>query len=399
MQIDEQYKKLKRTEYTTPKDEETAILNAFKSRSDTESKRIREYLAMPDLSRTTGTPLYDIIERIKSLSIFSGFDQINIPEIVGASESFDLFDFKTDHPARSKSDTYYTDDKNILRTHTTVMWYYYLLLPEIKARIEKNETIGIISYGKVYRKDEIDRRHMNVFHQIDGLFLCPKSVHEINQDDLKEVLSTVAKTAFGDHVKYRFNPDTFPYTHSSLEMEVDKNSVSGEYTGEPLWVEVLGAGIVQPSVLEKLGIDGEKYNGWAFGFGLERLAIISMELPDIRLLWSKDPRVTKQLHLGQKFVEVSKYPPIVRDISFIVPDTFIPNDYFDLVRETLPDIVEEMQLLDTYENEQKFGKGMISYAFRITYRSIDKTLTNEEVDSLHKKLEEETKETFNAVVR
>jgi phenylalanyl-tRNA synthetase alpha chain len=165
------------------------------------------------------------------------------------------------------------------------------------------------------------------------------------------------------------------------------------------WVEVLGAGVVQPPVLEKLGIDSEKYNGWAFGFGLERLAIISMDLPDIRLFWSEDERVKKQLKLGNKFVEVSKYPPIVRDISFVVESDFIPNDYFDLVRETAPDLVEEVHLIDKYENVEKFGENMLSYAFRITYRSTERTLTSEEVDTLHKKLEIETAKVFNAKVR
>jgi phenylalanyl-tRNA synthetase alpha chain len=143
----------------------------------------------------------------------------------------------------------------------------------------------------------------------------------------------------------------------------------------------------------------EGYNGWAFGFGLERLAIISMQLPDIRLLWSEDERVKKQLKLGQKFVEVSKYPPIVRDISFVVKNDFIPNDYFDTVRETAPGLVEEVELLDKYENAKKFGEGNISYAFRITYRSLDRTLTSSEIDTIHKSLEEVTKKSFGATVR
>ncbi|MFA5889185.1 MAG: hypothetical protein WC857_03060 [Candidatus Paceibacterota bacterium] len=107
----------------------------------------------------------------------------------------------------------------------------------------------------------------------------------------------------------------------------------------------------------------------------------------------------KQLKLGQKFVEVSKYPPIVRDISFVVKNDFIPNDYFDLVRETAPNLVEEVHLLDKYENEEKFGKEMVSYAFRITYRSTERTLASEEIDVIHKKLEQETTRIFNAKVR
>jgi phenylalanyl-tRNA synthetase alpha chain len=151
-------------------------------------------------------------------------------------------------------------------------------------------------------------------------------------------------------------------------------------------------------VLANFGIAG--YHGWAFGFGLERLAIIGMELPDIRLLWSEDDRVKKQLKLGQKFKEVSKYPAIIRDISFIVDtEAFAPNNYFDLVRDVVGDLAEEMALVDEYENAEKFGAGKKSYAYRITYRSLDRTLTDEEVNKMHKTLEEETHNTFNATIR
>ncbi|MFA7216881.1 MAG: hypothetical protein WC095_02780 [Candidatus Paceibacterota bacterium] len=400
MKIEELYssKDLKNKNYKIDNSEEKGLIEILEKREDIEAERIKRYLGMKDLSRKEDSPLFEIIQRVKNLPTFKNFDSVEIPEIVPASESFDLFNFPPEHPARSKSDTYYVDQKNILRPHTTVMWYYYLNLPEIKERINKEESIGVISYGKVYRKDEIDRRHMNIFHQIDGLFLCSKENHKIEQEDLKNVLVSVAQGVFGKDIKYRFNPDTFPYTHSSLEMEVDKNSLN-DAKEEEEWVEVLGAGIVEPKVLEKLGIDGEKYNGWAFGFGLERLAIISMELPDIRLLWSEDLRVIKQLKLGNKFNEVSKYPPIVRDISFIVSKDFIPNNYFDLVRDVIGDLSEEVSLLDKYENEEKFGKGNVSYAYRITYRSLDRTLKDEEINDLHKKLEEITAKTFNAKIR
>jgi phenylalanyl-tRNA synthetase alpha chain len=270
------------------------------------------------------------------------------------------------------------------------MWYYYLALKEIREKIDQGVPIGVLSHGKVYRKDEIDRNHMNIFHQIDGLYLCKTEDHVITQEDLRNVLEEIAKSVFGQNIKFRFNDDTFPYTNQSIEMEIDKDGK---------WIEVLGAGVVQPGVLEKLGVDSTKYNGWAFGFGLERLAIISMELPDIRLLWSDDERVKKQLKLGNKFVEVSKYPPIVRDISFVVKNDFVVNDYFDLVRETAPNLIEEVSLLDKYENVEKFGKDMISYAYRITYRSTERTLLSEEVDSLHKKLENETSRVYGATVR
>ena len=103
--------------------------------------------------------------------------------------------------------------------------------------------------------------------------------------------------------------------------------------------------------------------------------------------------------LGNKFTEVSKFPPIVRDISFIVDKDFIPNNYFDLVRDVAPDLAEEVTLIDKYENNEKLGESKISYAYRITYRSLNRTLTNEEIDILHKKLEEKTKEVFDAQIR
>jgi len=138
---------------------------------------------------------------------------------------------------------------------------------------------------------------------------------------------------------------------------------------------------------------------WAFGFGLERLAIISMDLPDIRLLWSQDPRVKKQLKLGNKFKEVSKFPPITRDVSFVVSKTFTPNNYFDLIRDIGGDLVEQVELLDKYENEQKFGKDKMSYTYRIIYRSNERTLTTGEIDPIQVKIVEETQKQFRADIR
>lgn len=375
-------------EYIIPNETEKSLRKALAERKDAEAQRIIKYLEMPDLSRTPESPLFEIIQKVTNLSGLKDFDNVVIPEIVPADVSFDMFDFAANHPARSKSDTYYADDKNILRTHDTVMWYYYLNLPEIKEKISKKESFGVMCYGKVYRKDEIDRKHMNIFHQMGGLYLTPDSKETLSLDDLKNILTHIVQGIFGTDIKYRFNVDTFPYTDPSLEVEVE---INGQ------WIEILGGGMPKKSVLKNFGVTG--YNGWAFGFGLERLAIIGMELPDIRLLWSKDPRVVRQLKLGNKYNDVSKFPAIVRDISFIVKNDFIPNNYFDLVRDVAPDLVEEVGLLDKYENEEKFGKGNVSYAYRITYRTLERTLTNAEIDVLHKKLEEVTKTTYEARVR
>lgn len=371
-------------------DKEKELRKELEKKHDPESERVKRFLVMPDLSRTPGSPIYELVQRILNLKSFADFDIIQVPEIVPADVSFNLFDFPQDHPARSRSDTYYLDDQNILRTHTTIMWYYYLAEEAVKKKIEKGLPVGSLSYGKVYRKDEIDRHHMNVFHQMDGWYLCRKEEKIITSEDLQNVLIEIAKAIFGKEIKYRFNEDQFPYTDPSLEMEIEKNGK---------WIEVLGSGVVKGSVLKNLGVDPDIYNGWAFGFGLERLAIVSMDLPDIRLLWSEDERVKKQLRLGNKYKEVSKFPPITRDISFIVDKNFVPNNYFDLIRDLGRDLVEEVRLLDKYENAEKFGPDKVSYTYRIVYRSNERTLETSEIEPIQDKIYQETKDQFKAEVR
>jgi phenylalanyl-tRNA synthetase alpha chain len=374
--------------YTVSLEEQNKSLVGLANRHDVEAERIKRYLSMADLSRLSGSPLNEIVEKVKSLPVFSDFDNIIIPEIIPTSIIFDLFGFAVDHPARSKSDTYYVDDKNVLRTHDTVFWYYYFNLPEIQEKIKRQETLGVLCYGKVYRKDEIDRKHMNIFHQMGGLYLVPDSQETVSFEELKKVLVEIVQSIFGAETKYRFVEETFPYTNPSIEVEVE---INGE------WYEIVGSGMPKKEVLANFGLTG--YNGWAFGFGLERLAIIGMELPDIRLLWSDDERVKKQLRLGNKYKEVSKFPPVVRDVSFVVGKDFVLNDYFDAIRDLGGELVEEVHLLDKYENAEKFGEGKISYTFRITYRSLQRTLTNAEVNVLHEKIEEMTKKDFNGVIR
>jgi phenylalanyl-tRNA synthetase alpha chain len=373
---------------SVPADTEEKLRKEVKIRTDAEGLRLNRFLELEDLTKKEGGPIAELVRRIRAIEELSNFDHIESPEIVRADESFDLFNFPSDHPARSKSDTYFVNDEYILRTHTTIMWLYYLRLPEVQEKIKKGEPLGLLAYGKVYRKDEIDRFHLNVFHQMDGLLLFPNTQKTITQGDLENILSKIAIATFGESVVHRFNTDTFPYTDPSVEMEIQKG-------GE--WLEVLGGGLARPEVLEKLGLSG--YNGWAFGFGLERLAMISMELPDIRLLRSNDERVTRQLVLGNKFKEVSKYPPITRDISFIVPKTFEPNQYFDLIRDEGGDLVEAVSLLDKYADEKKFGADRISYTYRIVYRSNERTLTSEEVDKIQSEIYKKTAEQFSADLR
>ena len=368
-------------------EEEKRALENLEKRDNAESIRLKRLLSLPDLSRTEGSPLKEIVDRTLQVKGLDGFDIIKIPEIVSVEILFDLFNMPLGHPSRSKSDTYYVDEKHVLRTHDTVFWYYYLSDPEIRQKIAKKESFGAICFGKVYRKDEIDRTHMNVFHQMGGLLLSPDE-KPVTSEDLKTILSDIARAIFGEKVEFRFYEHNFPYTDPSFEMEA---FINGK------WVEMLGSGLPRKSVLQNFGLEG--YNGWAFGFGLERLAMASMDLPDIRLLWSEDERVREQLKLGQKFEEVSKYPPVLRDISFVVSNDLVINDYFDLIRDVGGEIIEAVELKDKYENKEKFGEGKTSYTFGITYRSLERTLTNAEVNNVHSEVESRTKNELGAVLR
>jgi len=127
--------------------------------------------------------------------------------------------------------------------------------------------------------------------------------------------------------------------------------------------------------------------------------MMSIGLPDIRFFWSRDERVLSQLKLGQKYQEVSKYPSVVRDISFVVSKDMAVNDYYDLVRDIAGDLIEEFEQIDAYENKDKFGPGKISYTYRIIYRSLERTLTNQEVNDLHEEICAKTKSELGAVLR
>jgi phenylalanyl-tRNA synthetase alpha chain len=142
-----------------------------------------------------------------------------------------------------------------------------------------------------------------------------------------------------------------------------------------------------------------KYNGWAFGFG-DRLAMIKMGIPDIRILWSNDPRITSQFKdINSQFKEVSKFPATVRDISFIIDKSINLNNYYEIVRDYANDLIEEVKLLDEYENEAKFGQDKKSYTFRIVYRSSERTLTNEEINKIQEEIRKKTEQELGAVLR
>jgi phenylalanyl-tRNA synthetase alpha chain len=252
--------------------------------------------------------------------------------------------------------------------------------------------VGLLAHGKVYRKDEIDRSHFPVFHQVDGLYICKKENKKLGLSELQEVLSAITKAVYGNDSVYRFLEDTFPFTDPSTQIEIQQGDK---------WLEVVGAGVVHTQVLKNLGIDPEVYNGWAFGFGLERLAMAKMNISDIRVFWSDDPRITSQFkNLESQYQEVSKYPMTYRDISFVVGKDVSLNSYYEIVRDCVKEnIIEEVKMTDTYENAEKFGADKVSYTFRVVYRSPERTLTNEEVNKIQDEIIKRTQEELRAEIR
>jgi phenylalanyl-tRNA synthetase alpha chain len=369
---------------------EDALIAELKKKTDFKSIRLNKLLALPDLTKKEHSPVKILFDQILKLPRFKDFDIVDFPKIVTVEQDFDLLNTPKDHPSRRETDTYYVDETHVLRTQMTAMWSFYLKDKEVLERLEKEGQIAALAPGLVYRKDEIDRHHFPAFHQIDGLLICKKSKKIITQEDLKEVQADLAKGIFGPNIEYRFLEDTFPYTVESLEMDI-------MFHGN--WLEVNGAGLVNPIVMKNFGIDPEIYNGWAFGFG-DRLAMIKMEIPDIRILWSDDPRITSQFKdINSKFKEVSKYPPTYRDISFIVDKSMTLNNYYEIVRDVAGNLIEEVKLIDTYENKEKFGADKVSYTFRITYRSPERTLTNDEVNVIQENIRTKTHDMLDAVLR
>jgi phenylalanyl-tRNA synthetase alpha chain len=369
---------------------EAELIASLEKRMDIKAERIKRLLKLPDLTKKANSPVKFLFDEILNVPRLKNFDIVDFPKIVTVAENFDLLNAPKDHPSRRETDTYYLDENYILRTQMTVMWSYYLKDKEVLARLEKDGEVMALSKGIVFRKDEIDRHHFPAFHQIDGLYLCKKSKKIITLEDLEAVQIDMAKSVLGDKIEYKFLVDSFPFTTPSVEMDV-------MFNGD--WMEVNGAGLVHPQVLKKFGLDPEVYTGWAFGFG-DRLAMIKMEIPDIRILWSDDPRITSQFKdINCKYKDVSKYPETTRDISFIIDKNINLNNYFEIVRDFAENIIEEVKLIDEYEDAKKFGADKKSYTFRITYRSHERTLTGEEVNKIQDQIIAKTKTELQAVVR
>ena len=232
-------------------------------------------------------PMYNVLDQIKDIFIGMGFEIVDGPEVELSDYNFTKLNIDEGHPSREWTDTFYfTEDSRIcLRTQTSPM--------QIHAMETKELPIRMIAPGRVYRKDEVDATHSPMFHQIEGLVIDKG----VTMADLKGTLNTVIEGLYGKGTKTRFRPHHFPFTEPSCEVDVQCHECGGVgcrvCKGEG-WIELLGAGMVHPKVLKMSGIDPEVYSGWAFGFGLERLAMRRFNISDMRLIFENDVRFLKQ---------------------------------------------------------------------------------------------------------
>ena len=232
-------------------------------------------------------PMYKALDEIKDIFVGMGFTVLDGPEVELASYNFDKLNADEGHPSRDWSDTFYFDEDSrvMLRSQTSPM--------QVRAMETMKLPIRIVAPGRVYRKDEVDATHSPMFHQVEGMVIDKG----VTMADLKGTLNLVMEQLFGEGTVTRFRPHHFPFTEPSCEMDVQCHKCGGKgcptCKGEG-WIEVLGAGMIHPKVLEMSGIDSEEYTGWAFGMGLERLAMRRFKISDLRLIFENDVRFLEQ---------------------------------------------------------------------------------------------------------
>ena len=225
------------------------------------------------------------LEEVENIFIGMGYEVVEGPEIERDYYNFEALNIPADHPAKDEQDTFYINKDIVLRTQTS----------PVQARIMEQGKlpICILSPGRVFRSDEVDATHSPSFHQIEGLIIDKN----ISFADLKGTLEVFAKELFGEDTKTKFRPHHFPFTEPSAEMDVSCFKCGGKgcrFCKGSGWIEILGCGMVHPHVLEMCGIDPEEYTGFAFGVGLERIALLKYEIDDMRLLYENDIRFLKQ---------------------------------------------------------------------------------------------------------
>ena len=238
-------------------------------------------------------PMNQVLQQIKDIFVGLGYEVIEGPEVELASYNFTRLNIEDGHPSRDRSDTFYftDDDSVLLRTQTSPMQVRYMETHK--------PPFCMLAPGRVFRKDEADATHSPMFHQIEGLVVD----EHITMGDLKGALISMMRMIYGADSEMRFRPHHFPFTEPSCEMDMQchKCHGTGEIDGQVCstchgegWIELLGAGMVHPEVLRNCGIDPEKYSGFAFGMGLERMAMGRMKINDLRLIFDNDVRFLNQ---------------------------------------------------------------------------------------------------------
>lgn len=348
---------------------------------------------------------------VKGSPVFSVYDRLS--PVVTVKQNFDDLLIPPEHPSRAKSDCYYVNKSTLLRAHTTAH----------QTDLIRSGLDNFLVVGEVYRRDAIDSTHFPVFHQMDALRSQTREQLFPDQPDLdiferrggpeggkqpchtleavkvmeyqlKHALVGMVKSLFGENIDYRWVDTEFPFTQPSWELEVFWNND---------WMEVLGCGIVRQEIMTSAGSANSV--AYAFGMGLERLAMALYNIPDIRLFWSEDSGFLNQFKPKDpkriiKYRPISIFPQCTNDLSFWLPDekvaTYSDNDLYDIVRDIGGDLIEQVELTDKFIHPKT---GRSSRCYSIVYRHMERTLTQEEVNAVHKKIEEAVTTKLKAEMR
>ncbi len=258
-----------------------------KARLDEQLSAEKIDVTLPGVRKPLGHkhPLSIVLDEVKEIFVGMGFDIVDGPEIETDYYNFEALNMPKHHPARDTQDTFYIDENTLMRTQTSCV--------QIRTMENSEPPIRIISPGRVYRSDAVDATHSPLFHQIEGLVVD----RGITFSDLKGTLETFFQALYGQGCVVRFRPHHFPYTEPSAEVDVQCFSCGGRgcrLCKNEGWIEILGCGMVHPVVLKNCGIDPEIYSGFAFGVGLERIAMRRYNINDMRLFYENDVRFLNQ---------------------------------------------------------------------------------------------------------
>ncbi len=266
-------------------DEKVAELKKLQQQKKLETETIDVTLPGTPCELGHKHPLSIVLDEVEDIFMGMGFDIAEGPEVEWDHYNFEMLNIPKDHPARDTQDTFYITENMLLRTQTSPV--------QIRVMENTQPPIRIIAPGRVYRSDAVDATHSPLFHQIEGLVVD----EGITMADLKGTLDMWAKKLYGPNTKTRLRPHHFPFTEPSCEVDISCFKCGG--VGCPMckgegWIEILGGGMVHPKVLKNGGIDPEKYSGFAFGIGLERIVMFRFGLDDMRMLYENDTRFLEQ---------------------------------------------------------------------------------------------------------